>query len=166
MNNQALENFTSRDKPTIIHYPLSFELKDGSIIDKFEEGVRKIKVAPDATTYSEYRKSYSALERIIAEIPTSNVYHNLKVQMIEGKVVEGTIEYRLNPRIRMRVFSSVNRNSEPKTTVLQTDVVLGVIKNVAIEAGLDVDLLFNTVSKFIAIDGDVVYILKPVLQEN
>jgi hypothetical protein len=166
MNNLALKTFPSKREPRILNYPISFKTEDGSILDKYEENARTIKVVIDSTTYSEYISFISVIEKIISAIPSSNQYHNLNVRTIKGEYSEGKIVYRIDPRLSMRVLSSVNINSKPRTTILQTDVLLNIIKKIAKEDGLDVDLLFNTVSKFIAIDGDTIYVLEPVLPEN
>lgn len=166
MNNLALKYFSAPNNSRIIIYPYMFETKDGSILDKYYEGERTVQVDINSDTYQDYVELNSFVERIISAIPISNQYHSLNVRILEGEVLEGKIVYKLDPRVRMRVLSYVNLKSKPTTTILQTDVVLNVIETIANQEGLDVDLLFNAISKFLAIDGDTIYVLRPVLPEN
>ena len=166
MNNQALQYFSRSDNQRIIRYPLTFETKDRSILDKYVEGERIIQVDINSGNYRAYVALNSMVEELISAIPISNQYHSLNVRIVEGELLEDKVEYKLDPRVRMRLLSSVNLNSEPRTTILQTDVLLNLFKNIANQQGLDVDLFFNTISKFFAIDGDTVYVLIPVLPEN
>lgn len=164
MNNLALNNFPTNGQPRIIPYPNTFE--DNSIKDILNGNERIIKVASNSATYRDYLEYGFILEKIISGIQANNLYHHLDVRLVKGQVEEGNIVYRLNPNTRMRVLSSVNVHSEPKTSVLQSDVVLALIKEVAKSDGLDVDLVFSSISKFMAIHNNTVYVLMPVVQEN
>lgn len=164
MNNLALNKFPTNDQPRIIPYPNTFE--DNSIKDILNGNERIIKVESNSATYRDYLEYRSTLEKIISRIQANNLYHLLDVRLIKGQVEEGNIVYKLNPNIGMRVLSSVNIHSEPKTSVLQSDVVLALIKEVAKSDGLDVDLVFSSISKFMAIHNNTVYVLMPVVQEN